>query len=718
MRTSIKTMLCVTAFAAPRALPTIAAAQDQAADSSEIVVTAQRREQALQDVAAPITAVSGEMLETLGIEEPTDLQLIVPSMVAGVDHRGEAALAIRGIGYNQVGAPGIAVHVDGVYQPRPAMGDIAQMDIARVEVLRGPQGTLYGRNANGGVVNFITERPTPDFEGSVRASYQSYDESRLQGILNVPLGENWALRANVSRWERGEGFVENVVPGNDDLDRGESLAARVHLAGEITPNLTLDLIATASDRSGPFVYYTNINVPTQPVLVGAIVPLEPRRTSANGPSDTEREYRALTGVVAWDVGDWTLKSVTGLQQFDDDWAADFDGTNINATRLTATQSTETFSQEFNAAGSLGPIDAVAGVFYMNDQLDAFFEFNFPLGAAPPFAPGGGIFIGAPNYETDVYAVFTDVTWNLTDRLRLMAGLRYSEEHQTIVQDSYNTQFFGNPVVPVCDASFEISFHSTTPRVGVQYDVSENSNLYATYSEGFKAGGFNYRGLCGDTFEPEQVTAYEVGWKNTLLDGAMTLNLSAFRYDYTELQVEQILGPSAFVNNAGGAEVTGFEVEAAWRPDDHWTVNGTLSLMDATFNKTALLVDGAPPPTTRDINGFRLPNTPETSVTLGIAYETGPIIAGGPLTFRVDTNYRSDYYLRPFNQPADQQEAFTLVNGSVTWESQNETYLVRLFGSNLTDEDYYASMGAASQQGSRLVTWGAPQQVGIELQARF
>jgi iron complex outermembrane recepter protein len=718
MKTSIKTMLCVSAIAAPWSVVTAASAQEQGGESGEIVVTAQRREQAIQDVAAPITAVSGETLQALGIEEPTDLQQIVPSMVAGVDHRGEAAIAIRGVGYNQVGAPGIAVHVDGVYQPRPAMGDIAQMDIARVEVLRGPQGTLYGRNANGGVVNFITESPSPEFEGSLRASYQSYDESRVQGVLNVPLGENWGLRANISRWERGEGFVENVVPGNPDLDRGESLAGRVHLAGELSPNLSLDLIGTASDRSGPFVYYTNINVPTQPVLVGAIVPLEPRRTSANGPSDTERQYRALTGVLTLDVGDWTLKSITGLQQFDDDWEADFDGTNVNATRLSAQQSTETLSQEFNASGSFGSVDAVAGVFFMNDELATNFVFNFPLGAAPAFGPGGGIFIGAPSYETEVHAVFADLTFNITDRLRLMAGLRYSEETQNITQDSHNTNFFGNPVVPVCDASFEISFSSTTPRVGVQYDLSDNSNVYATYSEGQKAGGFNYRGLCGDTFEPEEVTAYELGWKNTLLDGAMTLNFSVFQYDYTELQVEQILGPSAFVNNAGGAEVTGFEVETAWRPDDHWTINGTIALIDATFNQSAVLVDGAPPPTARDINGLRLPNTPETSITLGLAYETGPVIAGGPLTFRVDTNYRSDYYLRPFNQPADQQDAYTLVNGSVSWDSQNDAFTVRLFGSNLTDEDYYASMGAASQQGSRLVTWGAPQQVGIELQARF
>ncbi|MDF8335907.1 TonB-dependent receptor [Novosphingobium cyanobacteriorum] len=258
MKHAVRISLCASAMMAPWLLTTDAwGAQAETGPASmvdELVVTAQKRSETVQDIPAAITAVSGAVLQQRGVSQPEGLQFIVPSMQAG-RLLGQTAITIRGVGLNQ-GSPGVAIHVDGVYQPRPSMGDLAQTDIARVEVLRGPQGTLYGRNANGGVVNFVTQDPTDRFEGYVLGSYASYDEGRLQGVLNVPVNERIRARLVLDSWRRDEGFVKNVLPGGQDVDRGRATSGRFKLAVDVTDDLALDLSATGLHSSGPTSYFT------------------------------------------------------------------------------------------------------------------------------------------------------------------------------------------------------------------------------------------------------------------------------------------------------------------------------------------------------------------------------------------------------------------------------------------------------------------------------
>lgn len=230
------------------------------ADSGEIVVTAQKRSESVQKVAASITAIGGEALTQRGITSAADLQFAVPSMQTG-KILGNTAINIRGVGLNQ-GAPGVAIHIDGVYQAQPTMGDLAQADLERVEVLRGPQGTLYGRNATGGAVNFITKAPTDRFEGYALIGLAEYDEMKLQGMINVPLGDRVRARLVADWTRRSDGFVKNVTPGGPDLDRGETFSGRLRISADLTDNLTLDLSGAALHGSGPSLYFTLHNKPS------------------------------------------------------------------------------------------------------------------------------------------------------------------------------------------------------------------------------------------------------------------------------------------------------------------------------------------------------------------------------------------------------------------------------------------------------------------------
>lgn len=702
---------------------TMAQAQTDGAPASaeleELVVTAQKRAQNIQEVPSAISALSGDSLQERGIVDVEDLQFLVPSMQSG-RMLGTTAITIRGVGLN-VGSPGVAIHVDGVYQPRPSMGDLTQVDLERVEVLRGPQGTLYGRNANGGVVNFVTQAPTGVFEGYVLGSYASYGESRLEGVVNVPFSERVGARLAVHHSNREEGFVENVMPGGQDLEKGRSTSARLRLTADITDNFTADLSLTGLTSSGPTGYYSLMSPPsaaaiaTNPFLADAIVPSGPRKTSANDPVTTNREFGQAAVTLAWDLGPAQLKSISSYSRLADRSTVDEDSSNISAFPSTNNVRSKTLSQEVNLAADLGRFEGVVGAYFMRDESEEFYGYVFPLGISflPPYSELA--FQALPRRVT-TRAVFGDVTASLSDRARILAGIRFSEDKVSVGQNNYFT-FGPGPQVTTCGTRHEATFKSTTPRLGVQYDLSEDSNLYGTVSKGFKSGGFNISG-CDESYNPERLTAYELGWKNRFADGAVTFNTTAFYYDYTDLQLSQVVGLSTKISNAAQAEVKGLEFEGLWRATPSLTLNGNVSLLDARF-KEFFNTDGLNPDLgLQDVSGNRLRNSPKFSTNIGGTYEPDVDVMGGRLTLRADLSYRSRVYFREFNAPEDSQEAYEIVNASITWTSPNEAYKVRLFGTNLTAQEYIVALNSSDNFGSRYAAWGAPRQIGLELRADF
>jgi len=699
------------------------AAAEAPADSGEIVVTAQKRSESVQKVAASITAIGGEVLTQRGITSAADLQFAVPSMQAG-KILGNTAINIRGVGLNQ-GAPGVAIHIDGVYQAQPTMGDLAQADIERVEVLRGPQGTLYGRNATGGAVNFITKAPTDRFEGYALAGYAEYDETKLQGMINVPLGDRVRARLVADWTRRGDGFVKNVTPGGPDLDKGETVSGRLRVAIDLADNLTLDLSGAALHGSGPSLYFTLHNKPSadaiakNPYLMNAVVPLDPWRTSANGPITSDRDYVSGGATLTWNVGDVTVKSITGYARNDGKYVGDDDATQLDAFPVFRHFRSKTFTQELNVSGEIGPVRAVGGLFYLADNNFYLQEYNFKLGIFP-LPPGTILHFTANNNNTRSKAAFADLTVDLTERFRLIGGIRLSKDSQRIEQDNYFQLNIGGNALPrtsTCPVpSNEVSWSSTTPRVGAQFDLASNANVYATFSKGFKAGGFNAF-ACNNVFNPEKVTAYEGGVKSRLFDNMLTLNASAFYYDYTNLQISQVIGLSRIITNAAGAKVKGFELEAALRPDDNWTINGNMSLLDAEYSNFSNVDSLNTAAGLQNLRGNRLNNAPKFSGNLGVAYRTDEM-SFGRITGRVDASYRSTQYFREFNTALDSQPGYALLNLALIWDSPDDNYRVRLYANNVANKAVIGQLQSSDQFGARYVTWAAPRQIGAEVRAKF
>lgn len=699
---------------------------DDTASPAEIIVTAQKRQQSVQDVAAAITAISADTIEQRGVTSASNLQFIVPSTQIG-NLLGQTAVTIRGVGLNE-GAPGVAIHVDGVYQARPSMGDMLQIDIERVEVLRGPQGTLYGRNANGGVVNFITRAPTGQFEGYALASYGNYNEARLQGMINVPITDKVRARAVLDWNKRGDGFVKNIVPGGQDLDKAETISGRGRIDLMPTEDFKIELKGEFLNSDGPSQYFTLHNVPTplalylNPALASATYSFAPWRTSANDPVNTRRRYGALSAIATLDLGHVSLKSITGYSHLSDRSLADDDGIDISMFPVRRDYISRSFSQEFNVSYSSQLVDAVTGAFYLNDKLDHTLDHALKEGFAVTLLPDNGLPPGSqllfrvPSYKTEVKAVFADVTLHPSERLSLIAGVRYSEETQH--QTQQNNITFG-PSAPIYTCPLrtnDAKFTSTTPRFGARYEVTDDASIYATYSKGFKAGGFNLY-ACDNPFNPEKLTSYEGGLKLRLLDRTLTLNISAFQYDYTDLQISQVIGLARFIKNAAAAKVKGVEVETAWRPDNHWTLDANLSALDAKYTHFSNIDGLAPDKGTQVLDGKRLNQSPQFSSNFGVSYRTTPGDLGA-FTFRVDVSQRSRLYFREFNGPLDVQQPYGLLNAAVIWDSPGQRLRVRAYGNNLTNKAYIAKMSSSDSFGARFVSWGAPRQYGVEVKAAF
>lgn len=663
-----------------------------------------------------------------GITDTGTLQFAVPSLQVGT-LVGNTILTIRGIGMNAGGGtPGVAIHVDGVYLSQPNMGNLLQTDLERVEVLRGPQGTIYGRNANGGVVNFITKKPTDEFEGYVQAGIATYAEASLQGMLNLPLSDTVAMRAVVDWNRRYHGFVKNIISGGQDVDKGGTISGRLSFAAELAPNLRLDLSGTFLRGTGPTQYFTLHEYPAafaiaaNPALATATYTFEPWKTSANDPINTNREFYLGIGTLAWDIGPVTLKSITGYAHMLDDSMADDDGINISLFPVPYRYNKDsTFSQEINAAVQTDMADLVTGLYYLNSKSVNNLTYDMQLGVAPAF-PGGlppesRLIFENPAYRTNVKAVFGDLTLKPVAGLKIYGGIRYSEEKQS--QRQHNQVVFGagGPVVDTCALRVNhAKFKSTTPRVGASYEFSSDVNAYATYSKGYKAGGFNLF-QCNNQYEPETINSYEAGLKTQLLDRSLMLNLTGFYYDYKDMQVSQVVGLTRVTLNAAAARIKGLEAELSWRPDSHWIIDGNLSLIDAKYKQFSN-VDGINPGAgVQNLDGKRLNAVPKLATNFGIGYRTTPSDIGTVL-LRADLSQRSRQYFREFNLPLDAQSAYALLSASIMWESPDERYRVRIYGTNLTNKGYVAQMDSSDNFGARFVTWGAPRQIGIELRAGF
>ena len=685
------------------------------------------------------------MLRAQGINKPEDLRNIIPNFAVGT-YQGETKITIRGVGQLiQASNPGVAIHIDGVYQPRSSMAGLTQVDMAGVEVLRGPQGTTYGRNASGGAVNYTTTAAGDELGGYVLGSFSEYNERRLQAAIDVPISDAVRTRLTVDSWDRGEGIYENRGDAGD-AGEGDTLLARFRVDADFSDTVSGTFILSHAEVDGSFVMFDNITPIPETVRTRSAIPglndifftppedssLEaPLQISHNTKTENVREAQSIAAILDWEINDvFDFKSITAVQTWEDLRVTENDLTNGDIIDGVVQEEGDTFTQEFNLTFSTDSASGVVGLFYLSDELegDQNLTFRNSVWFGGPIPPGSEVRATWQPYENDSIALFADINYDLTDSLSLIAGVRYSEEE--IDLDQSGAFFFNLPGLGLtalgppnpCAIAWladEAVTHETldynilTPKIGLGYAVSDNSNLYATYSEGFKSGGYGLRTGCGDSYDEEEVKSFEIGSKNVLADGRLRLNATAFFYDYEGYQIEQLVGFAFDIDNAEAAEVMGVELESSYVVNDNLIITANASHQRSEFTDHTSFDGLAPQLGVQDVSGNPLPGAPDTTVNLGVVYQTN-----SGFTFQVNASYKSEINFREFGNSEDAQDAYTVVNAVARWDSENDKINLRLFANNLTDEEYVEALFTSSLTENRIGTWATPRQIGFEARYNF
>jgi iron complex outermembrane recepter protein len=724
----------------------------------EVTVTAQKREESLQDVPVTIAAFGESQLQDAGFDNISDLANMSPSLQFG-NFGPVSFVTMRGIGNENTtagGDPGVAMHLDGIYMGRPVAGLFTAFDTQRVEILRGPQGTLYGRNATGGSINLITNKPQDEFGGTVDLTYGDYDWMRVRGAMNLPISDSISARV-VAFTEERDGYTENKFPGGVDGNDVDDQGIRGHLNIEIGDAASLLLSAsyiesggvgtkpvlredfpgstTGENISGPpgwaFApggpasgipgYNNYIDLETGEIAVND---LDPFTVNKDVRESQDNEFTMLSATFEWDFEYFTFKSITGYVETDFETHQDEDHSELDLLELVLTEEAEQFSQELQllSAGD-GPLQWILGLYYFDEEASRdslFLRGRYDVFASQWNVPAGYAFGG--DVDSESYAAFGQATYRVTEAVGITAGLRYTEDEKDGVNTGF--QFAGLPFAdPVGD-----SWDETTYRLAVDWTLSDDVMLFASYATGYKSGGINQTAAPSRggnaIYDPETVDAIELGIKTTMLDGRLQLNSSLYQNEYDDLQFQIFgqAGPEAY--NAEGATVQGWEVEIRAAATDSLTLDASLGLTDSEFDDQ--VIDGI------DIGGNQLPRTPDLTYTLGMSQEWD-LQDSGALRLRLEYAYTDEIYYTALNRDAgfaepggsDLADDYYNINARLFWFSPAAAWTVEAFVTNLTDEEQIGNIlrgpgfvDIAGGGGTELVTYNAPRQWGIRLGYEF
>lgn len=671
-------------------------AQGQGAESSgakleEILVTAQKRESSIQETPLALTALSGD---DLAERQVTDFERLAPSLpsVNFARNVGFARIAIRGLGFDstQAGQEGrVAFHQDGVYVSRPSAQLSGFFDINRIEVVRGPQGTLYGRNATAGAVNVITNDPGDTFGGSAKVTVGNYSLLQTEGALTGPVNDAISARlAFVTTDHSGYGYNSTT---RQEIDNEHSYSVRGKV--KVEPSSTFNLLLSAEyshQDDNNFVYrYLGAGKPTvvpTGLAIGGTVPSNRRDSFANNPQLNERRFSALNATANWDVGFGTLTSVTGYRDSDTHLLSDADGTSAPIARAQINEVAHQLSEELRFAGDIGTVSYLFGGYYFREEVWGQSNFS-PVRSPVPALAGAQVqgldYVG--DLDTKAYAAFGQLDWRPLPGLTLSAGLRYSYEERAI--DQVGLADLTTPYNP--DAPYhhnllqndDTDFDSFTPRFSIDYQATDDILIYLTYAKGFKSGGFSLTAF-SPPLRPETLTDYEGGIKTEWLEGKLRVNLAAFYYDYTDLQVSRLLGNQAQPVNAASAEVKGVEGEFIIIPVEGLEISGNGAWLDAEFTTFVTVEPARVELGQQQLAGNRLPQAPRYTANLAAQY-TKPI-GKGELAGRVEGAWAGHVYFSPFNRPETSQASYGKYNASMTW-NDDSGWSASLFIRNITNK---------------------------------
>ena len=765
---AVLTLLATAGAGAQEAAREATSAGDGERAVDTIVVTARRREESLIDVPVAMTVQSAEALDLSGATDITALQRNTPNLTLQVARATNSTLTafIRGIGQQDPlwgFEPGIGLYIDDVYVARPQGAILDILDIERVEVLRGPQGTLYGRNTIGGAIKFVTARLDDQPTFSVRTNLGEYNQRDLIVSGSAPLSDGLRVGGALGVYRR-DGYGTNLWNGADIGNR-ESFSARLTVEFEPAPDwffrLTADrldddsnanpghreLPVPAAFGAPPITTPFGINVPA-----GAFPVTDDVYDSWAGVDETNEVINqgvSLTG--EWTVNDHlTFKIVTAWRDGETHGEGiDFDGTPAPILDVLAPETVyddDQFSQEFQLLFDNDRWRGVAGVYYLDAYASGGYDTVLGIGAAAiPGSPTPNFTQGTSGHvDTTSLAAFGEFDFDLADRWTLTLGGRWTRDEKTgrVFKANYlglGSPVSGTPNTPIqilTDYTAERTFEEFTPRIGLSYRISDTLNAYVSYGRGFKSGGFDMRGDAAatpatmDGYDPETVDSLEVGLKGYLFDDRVRFSAAVFNASYdgqqvTSQQVNTVgTGLVSFIDNVGSSTIRGAELEAQARLGGGFSLDLALGYVDAAFDEyLAYVPNGSPPPAyvLADVSDARqFQNTPDWNGSLALSHHSGDVI-GGMLDLRAAVSWRSDSSMFETPAPEIDQPGYSLVDASAVWTSGSGRWRAGLHARNLTDERYrtggYYFPGLAYGD-SIIGFYGPPRTVFASLEYRY
>ncbi len=705
----------ILAISASAAMAQQAAPADRTGQLEDIVVTAQRKTERLQDVPISVNAITGDTMAARGVTDTFDLQTVVPGLsitrVATVSTPYLRGVGSDGANPNQEAS--VATYVDGVYYAAPFGNLFSFNNIDRIEVLKGPQGTLFGRNATGGVIQIITRRPSHETAGEAYAGYGNYDTVEAGGYLTTGLTDAIAIDLAVQYRDQGNGWGRNTVTGTD-IYKGREFGVRSKLL--LTPGERTEITLTGDYAYSRNDFNTYNRAPGVPDADGVV--RNPGRYDANGDtvSDAKTRQRGLALHIEHDLDFANFVSISAYRNSNGYNIFDYD---TSPTRIVSPvvlfQQVKTFSQEVQLISAPGStIDWTVGAYYFDSK--------------PVYEPSRLCGVGVvPTGCQDIYgrqhtkslSGYAQATANLTDALHLTGGIRYTHETQRLT-GGFQTfdDATGLATGPVFAAPVQKQkFNEPTWRIALDYDVVPDVKLYASYNRGLKSGGFNLQGPGGPGYDPEFLDAYEIGLKSELFDRRVRFNIAAFHYDFKDIQVAVIQGTTAATINAAKARMRGIDADlaVAVTPDITFTANGAYVdgefrdfpnpavYPQSVFDPAVVLANAKGLPTTR---------TPKFTGSVGLDYRIPT--AAGDFSLSGNLYHNSGFSWEASNRY--RQKSYELLNLSVGWTSSDEALSVRVWGQNLTDTKYL-SQGVSAAVGD-LRSYAAPRTYGVTLSTRF
>lgn len=703
-------------------------AQDQAGAGAtqggleEIIVTAQKREESLVEVPASVAAVTPEQLAASGLISTKDLAQAVPGM--RVDFSGGYMQpTIRGIGSAIAGtgfSTNVASYVDGFYNPSQFTTDSLFLNVQNIQVLKGPQGTLFGRNATGGAVLVSLRDPSMDPTLEMKASYGTYGKTELGAYGSTGIGDSVAVDLS-GIYQGSDGFTDNITTGEKGVDGYDNWAVRGSVLWNMTDNASFKLAYQHSENDDGRPYAVNViknpangNPAAIAATLGAPVPTKRGKISSDAKTNFESQSDGVYLTGKFDLGFGKLTSYTGYRQDDVKNYLDLDSSPLPLQQGVFMNDNKTFTQEFNFNSEVGSLEYVLGAYYINakEKQD---PFKILIGQIDP-TTAYDFYTAESN--VDAWALFADGTYKLSDQWALIGGLRYSDESS---EAEYNLQFVGQlfapGAIPGSGKPFDHSWTNTTGRFGIRYSPSDSSSVYLTYSQGFKVGLLTPNSFTTTPLDPEKVDAYELGYK--MSGERARFEAAAFYMDYQNLQVANYINGSAVYENAANAEIYGAELNLTALVTDGLQATVGLAYTNATYKdyKNASgwhLTDSglSENVTIPDASGLQMQRAPEWTGNAELMY-TRPL-AGGTMKLSGTYYYTSEF---PFdNTEQFMQDAYSLLNLRAAWEAPSGKWEVAAFGTNVLDEEYNAQVLPGIPAVQR--AYGEPAVFGVSLSLKY